>query len=290
MTFNHKTYPLSLGIITLIASMISLCVGTSFAKNLFSEIGAQGTTFYRLIFSALLLWLIWRPWRFKFTRAYIRPIILYGISLGMLNFLFYMALRTIPLGIAIAIEFCGPLGLALFSSRKKIDFLWITLVIIGLLFLIPNESTSTQSLDPIGLMYCVAAAIFWAIYIIAGQKMSNIHPGQASTLGITVAAITVMPFAVASFGFEGLWRIELFWLGLVVGILSSALPYSLEMISLRSLDRKTFGVLLSLEPAFGAIAGAIILHELLNIQQIIAIICIVSASMGCTLTAKRGKK
>ncbi len=287
---HHKSYPFSFGVIALIASMISLCMGTSFAKSLFSEIGAQGTTFYRLIFSAILLWIIWRPWRFKFTRTYIFPIIFYGVSLGMLNFLFYMALRTIPLGIAIAIEFCGPLGLALFASRKKIDFLWIALVIIGLLFLIPNESTSATSLDPIGLMYCVAAAIFWAIYIIAGQKMSNIHPGQASTLGITMAALTVMPFAIASIGVEGLWRVELFWVGLVVGILSSALPYSLEMISLRSLDRKTFGVLLSLEPAFGAIAGAIVLHEFLSIQQIIAIICIVSASMGCTLTAKRGKK
>lgn len=290
MSATHKTYPFSFGVIALIASMISLCLGTSFAKNLFSEIGAQGTTFYRLTFSAILLWIIWRPWRFKFTRAYIIPILFYGISLGLLNFLFYMALRTIPLGIAIAIEFCGPLGLALFASRKKIDFLWIALVIVGLLFLIPNEATTASSLDPIGLMYCVAAAIFWAFYIIAGQKMGNIHPGQASTLGITVAALTVMPFAVASFGFEGLWRMELFWMGLVVGILSSALPYSLEMISLRALDRKTFGVLLSLEPAFGAIAGAIVLHEFLTIQQIIAIICIVSASMGCTITAKRAKK
>lgn len=282
-----KSYHFSLGVIALIASMISLCMGTSFAKSLFSEIGAQGTTFYRLTFSAILLWIIWRPWRFKFTQAHIFPILFYGIALGMLNFLFYMALRTIPLGIAIAIEFCGPLGLALLSSRRKIDFLWIALVIVGLLFLIPNESTSTTSLDPVGLMYCIGAALFWAIYIIAGQKMSNIHPGQASTLGITMAALTVMPFAIASVDIGDLWRIDLFWLGLVVGILSSALPYSLEMISLRSLDRKTFGVLLSLEPAFGAIAGAIMLHEFLSTQQIIAIICIVSASMGCTLTARK---
>lgn len=286
-TYKHTAqYPYSIGVLALVASMISLCVGTSFAKSLFTEIGAQGTTSYRLIFSAILLWIIWRPWRFGFNPRYIPQLLYYGVSLGLINFLFYMSIRHIPLGLAIAVEFLGPLGLALISSRQRTDFIWIGLVLAGMYLLLGFEG-AMESLDPIGLLYAGGAAIFWALYIVAGQGVRHIHPGQATTYGITIAALMTLPFSVASIGFDGLWRPDLFLFGLAVGILSSALPYSLEMISLRTLHRKTFGVLLSLEPAFGAIAGAIILHEMLTVKQVLAIICIVLASMGCTMTARK---
>lgn len=284
-----KNYPLYVGIITLIGSMISISLGNSYAKGLFHELGAQGTTFYRLLFSAILLWVAWRPWRFSLSFTQFKLIVAYGVSLGLLNLFFYLALQTIPLGIAVAIEFCGPLGLALFSSRRKIDFLWIALVAAGLLFLIPNGLTGTDSLDTMGLIYISTAAMLWAIYIIIGQKMNGIHPGQASAFGISISTLTVLPFATLDLGLVDLWHPELLWMGFIVGLLSSAIPYSLEMIALRSLDRKTFGVLLSLEPAFSTIVGAFILHEYLTLQQIVAIMCIIIASMGCTLTAK-GKK
>lgn len=284
---TQKNYPLYIGVITLIGSMLSISLGNSYAKGLFHELGAQGTTFYRLCFSALLLWIVWRPWRFSLSIHQCKLIIAYGISLGLLNLLFYLALQTIPLGIAVAIEFCGPLGLALLSSRKKIDFLWILLVIIGLFFLVPNSLTGTDSLDALGLIYISIAALFWALYIIIGQKMGEIHPGQASTLGISISALTVLPFAMREVEISSLWRPELFGMGFMVGVLSSAIPYSLEMIALRSLDRKTFGVLLSLEPAFSTLVGALILHEYLSLQQIIAITCIIIASIGCTLTIHR---
>lgn len=279
-----SSYSQSVGIIALIASMASLCIGTSFAKSLFSEVGAQGTTTYRLVFSALILWLIWRPWRFKLNRKDAGIIALYGLSLGAINFLFYMALRTIPLGIAIAIEFLGPLTLALLSSRQKIDFLWIALVAAGLVMLIPQQETAA-SLDPVGVAYAIAAAVCWALYIIFGQRTRNIHPGQASSLGITVAALAVLPFGMDYAG-SSLLNPSLLMLGLFVGILSSAIPYSLEMISLRALPRKTMSILLSLEPAMGALAGVIILHEHLNIQQWLAITFIVSASIGCAATSR----
>jgi len=285
MDKQTSSYPFSVGVIALIFSMLSLCIGTSFAKGLFPVLGAQGTSSYRLLFSALLLWCIWRPWRFSLNIGQVKLLLFYGVSLGLMNLLFYMALRSIPLGVAIAIEFCGPLGLALYSSRQKIDILWIGLVIIGLSFLIPFENT-TASLDPTGIFYAVCCAFFWASYIIVGQKIKTIHPGQASTVGITIAACVTLPFSLSHLGIE-IWQPQLFGLGLLVGILSSALPYSLEMISLRSLDRKTFGVLLSLEPAFGAITASIILQEFLSLSQILAIICIVSASIGCILTANR---
>lgn len=289
MHYQTKNYPVSIGVMTLIGSMISLCIGTSFAKSLFSEIGAQGTTFFRLFFSAVLLWLMWRPWRFEITRASIKPILFYGVSLAFMNFAFYMALCTIPMGIALAIEFCGPLGVALFSSRQKVDFLWIALAIIGLLFLIPNTMTGTAALDPIGIMFAIGAGVFWATYIIVGQWMRGVHPGQGSAFGVSIAALIIFPFAVNGVGLEALWRPDLLGTAFVVGLLSSAIPYSLEMVSLRSLEKKTFGILVSLEPAFGAMTAAIILHEYLSLQQILAILCIISASIGCSLTALRKK-
>lgn len=285
---THKApvnYPYSIGVLALIASMISLCVGTSFAKSLFVELGAQGTTSYRLMVSALLLWIIWRPWRFGLDRRHIPQLLFYGVSLGLINFLFYMAIQHLPLGLAIAIEFLGPLGLALLSSRQRIDFIWFGLVILGMILLLGFDGL--DNIEPIGLLYAIGAAIFWALYIIAGQGLRHIHPGQATTYGITVAALITLPFSIVHLGFDGLWRPELFMMGLLVGIMSSALPYSLEMISLRTLQRKTIGVLLSLEPAFGAIAGAIILHEMLTLKQVIAISCIVIASMGCTMTSRK---
>lgn len=290
MHYQTKTYPVSIGVITLIGSMLSLCIGTSFAKSLFSEVGAQGTTFFRLFFSAILLWIIWRPWRFELARSSVKPILFYSISLAFMNFSFYMALRTIPMGIALAIEFCGPLGVALFSSRQKVDFLWIALAMLGLLFLIPNTLTGTESLDPIGIMFAIGAGVFWAIYIIAGQGMRGIHPGQGSAFGVSIAALIILPFAVSGVGLNALWRPDLLGVGLAVGLLSSAIPYSLEMLSLRALEKKTFGILLSLEPAFGAMTAAIILHEYLALQQILAIACIISASIGCSLTALRHHK
>lgn len=283
-TPSSPAYSHTIGIIALIGSMASLCIGTSFAKSLFSEVGAQGTTTYRLAFSALLLWCVWRPWRFRLNRKDALSIVLYGLSLASINFLFYMALRTIPLGIAIAIEFIGPLGLAIYSSRKKIDFLWIIMVATGLYMLIPQQDSIT-ALDPVGVVYAAIAGAGWALYIVFGQRTRNIHPGQASCLGITVAALVVLPFGIGHAG-TTLLNPSLMLFGLGVAIMSSAIPYSLEMISLRALPRKTMSVLLSLEPAMGAVAGVILLHELLTFAQWLAIAFIVSASIGCAVTSR----
>lgn len=279
-----RSYSQTLGIIALIGSMASLCIGTSFAKSLFEAVGAQGTTTYRLGFSALILWCIWRPWRFPLSRKNALAVASYGLCLGLVNFLFYMAIRTVPLGLAIAIEFLGPLSLAIFSSRRRIDFLWIGFVALGLYLLIPQAQQDMSAIDPVGLMFAISAGVFWALYIIFGQRTRNIHPGQATSLGITVAALFVLPFGVSHSG-ATLLNPTLIISGLLVAVLSSAVPYSLEMISLRSLPRKTMSILLSLEPAMGALAGLVILHEQLTIEQWLAIGFIVAASVGCATTS-----
>nr|WP_029044721.1 DMT family transporter [Cupriavidus sp. amp6] len=274
-------------VLALTGSMASLCVGTSFAKHLFDALGAQGTTALRVSFSALILLCVWRPWRIPLTRANALAIALYGAALGATNLLFYMSLRTVPLGLAIAIEFTGPLAVAVMSSRRAIDFLWIACAVTGLLLVLPmGEAAGT--LDPVGIGYALAAGVGWALYIVFGQRAGNAHGGQATSLGLTMAALVVLPFGVAHAG-STLLSPPLLLAGLAVGVLSSAIPYSLEMVALKRLHRRTFGILLSMEPAMGALAGLVFLHEQLSPLQWLAIASIIIASVGCTATA-RGKR
>nr|WP_223999762.1 DMT family transporter [Cupriavidus pinatubonensis] len=266
--------------------MASLCIGTSFAKSLFAALGAQGTTALRVSFSALILLAVWRPWRMPLSGANARAIALYGAALGATNLLFYMSLRTIPLGLAIAIEFTGPLTVAVLSSRRAIDFLWIAFAVTGLLLLLPLGEASTH-LDPVGMGFALAAGVGWALYIIFGQRAGNAHGGQATSLGLTMAALVVLPFGLAHAG-TAMFSPPLLLAGLAVGVLSSAIPYSLEMVALKRLPRRTFGILLSMEPAMGALAGLAFLHEQLSMIQWLAIASIIVASVGCTATA-RGK-
>ena len=265
--------------------MLSLCVGTSYAKSLFAAVGAQGTTALRVGFSAATLLAVWRPWRFPLSRKHAIAIGCYGAALGFTNLMFYMSLRTIPLGLAIAIEFSGPLTVAVASSRKPIDFVWIGFAVIGLLLILPLGS-HLGHLDPTGVLFAFGAGVGWALYIVFGQRAGNAHGGQAVSIGLGVAALVAIPFGVAHAG-RMLLSPAILASGLFVGILSSAIPYSLEMVALKRLPRRTFGVLLSMEPAMGALAGLVLLHEQLDAKQWIAVGFTIVASVGCTVTAKK---
>ncbi|MFC7378627.1 DMT family transporter [Brevundimonas sp. GCM10030266] len=269
----------------LLAGMVSLAIGTSFAKQLFPVIGAEGTSALRVTLSALILIAVWRPWRFRLTRADAGRVLLYGLVLGLMNLSFYMSLRTIPLGLAIAIEFSGPLVLALIHARRLIHFVWITCAVVGLGMLLPIWS-GAHALDPMGVAFAAFAGLCWALYIIFGKRLSHMHAGQSVALGMSTAALVILPFGVASAG-ANLLLPSVLLIGVCVAIASSALPYSLEMIALRHIPKRTFGVLLSGEPAIGAIAGLIILHERLSGLQWLAIGCIIIASVGAILTTGR---
>ena len=271
--------------LALIGGMTSLSVGTSFAKQLFPLVGAEGTSTLRVGLSAVILLAIWRPWRFALSRDDAGRVLLYGAVLGLMNLCFYMSLRTIPLGLAIAIEFSGPLALALIHSRRIIHFVLIALAVAGLGLLLPIWQ-GIERLDPVGVAFAALAGVFWALYIVFGQRLSHRHSGQSVAMGMTVAALVIAPFGIATAGLD-LISPSILALGLVVAIVSSALPYSLEMFALRSVPKRTFGVMLSGEPAIGALAGLIILHEQLSSLQWLAIGLIITASVGAILTTRR---
>jgi inner membrane transporter RhtA len=268
---------------TLLGAIVTLCVGTSFAKSLFPIVGAQGTSAYRVGFSALVLLIVWRPWRHPLVRADVKTIALYGVVMGLMNLSFYMALRTIPLGLAIAIEFTGPLALALVHSRKLIHFVWIALAVLGLGLLLPLKG-GADALDPVGVGFATFAAVLWALYIILGKRTGHLHAGRTVAWGMTVAALILVPIGLVTAKAD-LFQPKLLALGLMVAVLSSAIPYSLEMMAMKSIPKRSFGVLLSAEPAVGALAGLLMLGERLAPLQWLAIAAIVAASAGTILTA-----
>ncbi|MCO6058863.1 threonine/homoserine exporter RhtA [Pseudomonas sp. MOB-449] len=267
----------------LLVAMASIQSGASLAKTLFPEIGAQGTTTLRLVFAAIILTLILRPWRARISKASLRPLILYGLALGGMNLLFYMSLRTIPLGIAVALEFTGPLTVALFASRRAIDFIWIGLAALGLWLLLPLGKAEGH-LDLTGMAYALGAGVCWALYIVYGARAGSDHGMQGAALGVLVAALFTAPFGIVHAGAD-LLRPELLPVALAVALLSTAIPYTLEMVALTRLPAQTFGTLMSIEPAFGALSGLIFLGEHLSALQWLAILCIILASIGCTVTA-----
>ncbi|HEX8542409.1 MAG TPA: threonine/homoserine exporter RhtA [Pseudomonas sp.] len=269
----------------LLIAMASIQTGASLAKSLFPIVGAQGTTTLRLVFASVILLLTLRPWRARFTAKSLRTIFIYGIALGGMNFLFYMSLRSVPLGIAVALEFTGPLAVALYSSRKAIDFVWIALAATGLLLLIPMGETSAN-LDLTGVAYALGAGVCWAAYILFGQKAGEDNGIQTAALGVLIAAIFIAPIGMVHAG-TALLDIALIPTAIGVAILSTALPYSLEMVALTRMPARTFGTLASIEPVFGALSGMLFLHEDLTLLQWLAIAAIILASAGATLTSRR---
>jgi inner membrane transporter RhtA len=273
-----------LPVAALVTGMVSLQYGATIAKNLFPVVGAAGTSALRVGFSALILIAVWRPWRRSLAQREAGWIALYGITLGLMNLLFYLAIARLPLGPAVAIEFAGPLAIALIASRRTTDFLWIGVAVAGLGLLLPIAPTSP--LDPIGVALALGAALAWALYILFGQRAGRIDGGQAVSLGMLVAALVAAPFGLAEAG-AALLAPGVLMAGLLVALLSSALPYSLEMFALRRLDRKSFGVLMSLEPAVAACAGFALLGERLGAIQWLAIGLVIAASAGITATSRR---
>ena len=234
-----------------------------------------------MIFSPIML-AVWRPWRRRPSRAGLPALLGYGLSLGAMNLTFYLCLRTIPLGVAVALEFAGPLAVTVLQSRRWSDLVWVGLAVAGLVLLLPLGRLS-HPLDPAGMALALAAGGFWGLYIVFGQKAGAAYGGSAVAMGGLIAALLVAPFGIAHAG-RALLSPAIWPTALLVALMSSVIPYSCEMVGLTRLPTRVFGILMSLEPAVAALSGLVFLHERLSPLQILAILAVISASLGAVAT------
>jgi inner membrane transporter RhtA len=265
-----------------LVGIISVQSGAAAATQLFDDVGPVGTVMLRLAFAALVLLAVWRPALAAFREAGARDLIAFGVVLAGMNTSFYLALDRIPLGIAVTFEFVGPLGVALVASRRRLDLLWAMFAGAGILLLSPAPGSD---LDLLGVGLALLAGAFWGAYIVLSARVgAAFADGQGLALAMLVAGVLVLPAGIVVGGAE-LLHLDVLAIGFAVAILSSAIPYSLELEALRRLDRATFGVLMSLEPAVAATIGFLALDQDLSALELVAIGLVVIASAGALRTA-----
>jgi len=279
-----RTSSVWLPVAVILIAMLSIQSGASLAKSLFPLVGAPGVTALRIVLGTAILVAIFKPWRLRFKKEQRLPLLFYGLSLGAMNYMFYLSIQTIPLGIAVALEFTGPLAVALFSSRRPVDFIWVVLAVLGVWFLLPLGQNVTE-IDLTGAALALGAGACRAVYILTGQRAGEEHGPATVALGSVIAAIVFVPIGMAQ-ATASIWQWSVMPIGLAVAVLSTALPYSLEMIALTRLPTRIFGTLMSMEPALAAISGMVFLGETLTFTQTLALCSIIAASMGSTLTMR----
>ncbi|HAS0910147.1 TPA: threonine/homoserine exporter RhtA [Enterobacter cloacae] len=279
-----RTSSVWMPVAVILIAMLSIQSGASLAKSLFPLVGAPGVTALRIALGTLILVVIFKPWRVRVKKEQRLPLLFYGLALGAMNYMFYLSIQTIPLGIAVALEFTGPLAVALFSSRRPVDFIWVVLAVLGLWFLLPLGQ-SVSEIDLTGAALALGAGACWAVYILTGQRAGEEHGPATVALGSLIAAIIFVPLGMAQ-ATDSIWQWSVMPVGFAVAILSTALPYSLEMIALTRLPTRIFGTLMSMEPALAAISGMVFLGETLTFTQTLALCSIIAASMGSTLTMR----
>lgn len=269
-----------------LTSILSLQFGAAFATTLFSQIGPAGATTLRLTIAAIILGVIVRPRWSRWSNRQRKGIFALGIALAVMNGAFYLALDTVPIGTAVTIEFLGPLTLAAILSRRWADGAWVLLAFGGVLLLGLGDH-GESGLDPIGVMFALIAATAWAGYIVAGSHLAATLPSADGLAGASiVAAVLTLPFGVVSGGSE-LLDPTMLAAGAAVAVLSSVIPYSLEMWALRSLAKKVFAVLIALEPAAAALAGVLVIGQTLDAFTLVAIALVVTAGVGTVVMNRK---
>jgi inner membrane transporter RhtA len=269
-----------------VLGILSVQVGAAFAKTLFPVLGPYGTVFLRLIFAALILMIAWRPRVRGHRRRDYLLVLLFGLVFAAMNTSFYAALDRLPLGVAVTVEFVGPLGVAVFGSRRLLDLLWAGLAAGGIVLLTPVSGVSGVQIDPLGLALALVAGLCWAAYILISVRVGRSFPGGTGlALATAVGAVLVAPIGIWQGG-QQLLDWSLLWLllatGAAVALLSSVIPYSFELEALRKLPARVFGVLMSIEPAIAAIVGFVVLGEALGERELLALGLITAASIGAT--------
>lgn len=259
-------------------------LGASLAKQIFDEAGPGGTVFLRVVFAALVLAAIWTPAIRGRDRGELGLAVAFGVSLAFMNLSFYEALDRIPQGVAVTIEFAGPLTVAVMGSRRALDLAWVTLAAGGIVLL---ANAGGAGIDLTGAGLALAAGVFWGAYILLSARVGRAFPRmEGLALAMVVAAVLLIPFGVAGGG-TALLEPHVLAIGAGVALLSSAIPYSLELEALRRLPTGVFGVLMSMEPAVAALSGLVVLGEVLHAREWAGIALVVAASAGAARYATR---
>jgi inner membrane transporter RhtA len=264
-----------------VVGIASTQCGGAVAKTLFDDLGPAATAFLRVAFAAVLLALIWRPRIERYSRRDLALAVAFGLALCAMNLTFYEAIARIPLGIAVTIEFAGPLAVAIVGSRRALDGLWVVLAAAGILLL----ARGGGDVETTGVLLALLAGVFWAAYILLSARAGQAFPGGSGlAIAMVVGGVVLAPIGVAGGG-DALLDPGLLAAGAGVALLASAIPYSLELEALRRLPPRVFGILMSAEPAMAALAGFLILGEGLRGRDVVAIALVASASAGASLTA-----
>ncbi len=263
-------------------SIFSVQIGAAIAKGLFDQLGPAGMVFLRVGFAALVLLLLWRPPLGGHARGDYLVAVLFGLALVAMNFSLYQALDRIPLGIAVTLEFIGPLGVAVAGSRRMLDLLWVVLAAAGIVLLAPLDVLGETALDPVGVALALLAGCFWAAYILLSARTGSIFPGGTGlVIAFCVGTVALVPVGIAGGG-AALLDPKLLLAGFAVAMLSSAVPYWLDLEALRKLPARVFGVLMSLEPAVAALVGFVVLGERLGVRSLAAVLLVTVAAIGAS--------
>jgi inner membrane transporter RhtA len=263
-----------------LAGIASVQFGAALARTMFDDLGAAGTSLIRVFFAAVVLMLVFRPDPRRYDLNALRWVLVFGVTLGLMNLTFYLALGRLDLGVAVTIEFIGPLAFSVFVSRRRLDLVWAALAAVGIVLL---ANPGGESLDTLGLVYILIAAACWAAYILIAKRAGRLFPG-ADGVAMAMVIAVLIPL-IPGIAAAGSTLLEPKWLalGCAIGVLSSAIPYSLETEALRRIPANIFGVLMSMEPAVAALAGFVLLGQDLRAQQIVAIGLVVAASAGVSI-------
>ena len=285
MRTNERAFEAIPAPVLVLLAILSIQLGAALAIDLFSVLGPSGAVLARLALSAIILAVLLRPRLDVGILRHYKLLLSYGVTLCLMNWSFYEAIARIPLGLAVTIEFMGPLLVAVFSSHRRIDLLWVAIAVSGLLILTPDIG---ENIDHVGVVFAVVAGIGWGGFVLLSKKVSATLPGNSGlVLGMIIAAVCMLPFSFNDitlvFG-----QIGLFGSVLVLAVLSTAIPFFFEFSALKTLSAQTYGVLITLEPAVAAVIGTLLLGDALGVKGIVAVGCVTIAAFGATMTSTRG--
>ena len=279
-------------VLFMVLSMVAYQISASFAKQLFTVLDPLTVVTLRLCFASILIILMFRSWKIIKRLPYLKwkDLLLYSGSVCLMNVLFYASLGKLPQGIAVGLEFLGPLTLALFSIKQKSDYLWVLLAVIGIALLVPWQDASADNFSYLGAAFALGAGVCWAVYIYYGQRVVRQNIGMhALSIAVVLSAMVMLPIS-AVHNPEALMKTEYWRQALIIALLATAIPYALDLMALKRFSKLSYGTLSSLSPAIAAISGMLLLNEHISFWQSIALVCIMVASVGVTLRSKTDPK